>query len=134
MIRSKHVLWVLAFGLVVPFAALAQQTPQSTTPQSTPPPATAPAAHEKHHATKAHAAPRINLNTATKEELMTLSGMTDENADKIIAARPFKSKSQLVEKNILTKEEFKKISAMVTTGKMAHTKGASLTKGASTKK
>ena len=77
---------------------------------------------------KAHAAPRINLNTGTKEELMTLSGMTDETADKIIAARPFKSKGQLVEKNIVTKEEYKKISAMITTGKMAHTKAASLNK------
>ncbi|TMQ62876.1 MAG: helix-hairpin-helix domain-containing protein [Candidatus Eisenbacteria bacterium] len=128
MIRSKHVLWVLAFGLVVPFAALAQQTPQSTTPPATTPPAAAPAAHEKHHATKAHAAPKINLNTATKEELMTLPGLTDETADKVIAARPFKSKSQLVEKNIVTKEEFKKLSMMITTGKMAHTKAASLNK------
>lgn len=134
MIRSKHVLWVLAFGLVVPFVAFAQQTPQTTTPPASTPPAAAPAAHEKHHATKAHAAPRINLNSATKEELMTLPGMTDETADKIIAARPFKSKGQLVEKNLVTKEEFKMISMKVTTGKMAHTKGASLTKGTSTKK
>jgi len=117
MIRSKHILWVLAFGLVVPFVAFAQQTPQTTTP---------PAAHEKH--AKAHAAPKINLNTASKEELMTLPGMTDETADKVIAARPFKSKAQLVEKNIVTKEEYKKITAMITTGKMAHTKGASLNK------
>ena len=129
MIRSKHVLCVLAFGLVVPFVAFAQQTPQSTTP-----PATPPAAHERHHAAKAHAAPKINLNTASKEELMTLPGMTDETADKVMAARPFKSKNQLVEKNIVTKDEFKKLTMMVTTGKMAHTKGASLTKGASTKK
>src|SRR6185295_3959740 len=98
MIRSKHILWVLAFGLVVPFVAFAQQTPQSSAPPATTPPA---AAHERHHATKAHAAPRVNLNTATKEELMTLSGMTDETADKIIAARPFKSKGQLVDKNIV---------------------------------
>jgi len=114
MIRRKHVLWVLAFGLVVPFVAFAAQTPQSTTP---------PAAHEKH--AKSHAAPKINLNTATKEEIMTLPGMTDETADKIIAARPFKSRSELVQKNIVTKEEFKKISTMVTTGHM---------KAASTKK
>ncbi|HKW50356.1 MAG TPA: helix-hairpin-helix domain-containing protein [Candidatus Eisenbacteria bacterium] len=131
MIRSKHVLWALAFGLVVPIVAFAQQTPQTTTPPASTPPA---AVHEKHHATKAHATPRINLNTATKEELMTLPGMTDETADKIIAARPFKSKGQLVEKNLVTKEEFKMISMKITTGKMAHTKGASLTKEAPAKK
>lgn len=118
MIRKKHVLWVLAFGLVVPFVAFAQQTPQSSTP-----PATPPAAHEKHMA-KAHSAPRINVNTATKEELMTLPGVTDETADKIIAARPIKSKSELVSKNIVTKDAFKKLSAMIVTGHMAHSKAS----------
>jgi len=115
MIRSKQVLWVLAFGLVVPFVAFANQTPQSTIP---------PAAHHR-HAAKSHAAPKINLNTATKEEIVSLPGMTDELADKVIAARPYKSRGELVQKNILTKDEFKKISSMVMTGNM---------KAASTKK
>ena len=115
MIRSKHVLWVLAFGLVIPFVAFANQTPQSTMP---------PAAHHR-HAAKAHAAPKVNLNTATKEEILALPGITDETADKIIAARPIKNRGELVQKNILTKVEFKKISSMVTTGNM---------KAASTKK
>ena len=112
MIRSKHVLWALAFGLVLPIVASAQQTPQSSTPPASTPPAT----HEKHMA-KAHAAPRININTATKEELMGLPGITDETADKLMAARPFKSKSQLVSKKILTKEEYSKISSMITAAK-----------------
>ena len=108
MIRSKHVLWVLAFGLVVPFVAFANQTPQSTMP---------PAAHHK-HAAKAHAAPKVNLNTATKEELMTLPGMNDETADKVIAGRPYKSRNELVQKNIVTKDQFKKLSTMITAGRM----------------
>ena len=115
MIRPKHVLWLLAFGLVVPFVAFANQTPQSTMP---------PAAHHR-HAGKSHAAPKVNLNTATKEEILALPGMTDDSADKIIAGRPYKSRGELVQKNILTKVEFKKISSMVTTGNM---------KAASTKK
>jgi competence protein ComEA len=110
MIR-KHILWAVAFGLVLPIVASAQQTPQSSTPPASTPPAT----HEKHM--KAHAAPRINVNTATKEELMGLPGMTDETVDKLMAARPFKSKSQLVSKKILTKEELSKISSMITTAK-----------------
>ena len=112
MIRKKHVLWVLAFGLVVPFAAFAQQTPQSTTPSATP-----PAAHEKHMA-KAHAV-HVNINTAAKEDLMTLPGVTEDTAEKIIAARPFKAKSELVSKNIVTKVQYKKLSSMVMTGHMA---------------
>lgn len=115
MIRTKHVLWVLAFGLVVPFVAFANQTPQSTMP---------PAAHAR-HAGKAHSAPRINLNTATKEELMTLPGMNDETADKVIAGRPFKSRNELVQKNIITKDQFKKLSTMITTG---HMKASSIKK------
>ena len=115
MIRSKHVLWVLAFGLVVPFAAFASQTPQSTMP---------PAAHHR-HAAKSHAGPKININTATKEEILTLPGVTEDTADKIIAGRPYKSRGELVQKNVLTKDDFKKISTMVTTGHM---------KAASTKK
>jgi DNA uptake protein ComE-like DNA-binding protein len=122
MIRKKHVLWVLAFGLVVPFVAFAQQTPQSSTP-----PATPPAAHEKHMA-KAHSAPRININTGTKEELMTLPGVTEDTADKIIAGRPFKSKSELVSKSIVTKDQFKKLSSMVMTGHMAKAAKASTKK------
>jgi competence protein ComEA len=106
MIRTKHVLWVVALGLVVPLVAMANQTPQSTTP---------PAAHH-HSSSKSHSAPKINLNTATKEQLMTLPGMTDDAADKIIAGRPFKSKDELVQKNIMTKEEMKKLESKVTTG------------------
>jgi competence protein ComEA len=117
MIRTKHVLWVVALGLVIPLVALANQTPQSTTP---------PSAH--HHSGKSHSAPKVNLNTATKEQLMTLPGVTDEGADKIIAGRPFKSKDELVKKNIMTKEEMKKLEAKVTTG------GHSTTSSTTTKK
>jgi hypothetical protein len=109
MIRTKHVLWAVAFGLVIPLIALAQQTPQA----STPPAGTPPAAH---HSSKPHTPPKININTATKEQLMTLPGMTDDSVDKLIAARPFKSKDQLVQKNIVTKEEYKKIDAKITAG------------------
>jgi len=115
MIRTKHVLWVVALGLVIPLAALANQTPQSTTP---------PAAHHK-HSSKSHAAPKVNLNTASKEQIMTLPGMTDDAADKIIAGRPFKSKEELVQKNIMSKDELKKVEAKITT---------SMPKEASTKK
>ena len=121
MIRKKHVLWVLALGLVVPFVAFAQQTPQSSTT-----PATPPAAHEKHMA-KAHVA-RVNVNTATKEDLMTLPGVTEDTADKIIAGRPFKAKSELVSKNIVTKVQFKKLSSMIMTGHMAKAAKASTKK------
>src|SRR5438874_278940 len=41
------------------------------------------------HKAKAMATPKVDLNMGAKEDLMKLPGITDETADKIIAARPF---------------------------------------------
>jgi DNA uptake protein ComE-like DNA-binding protein len=63
----------------------------------------------KHHAM----APKLDLNSAAKDELMKLPGIDDATADKIIAARPFKMKNELVSKSILTKAQYTKIAARV---------------------
>ena len=44
---------------------------------------------------------RINLNTAGKEDLKRVKGITDPIADKIIAGRPYLSKAHLVTHNII---------------------------------
>ena len=41
---------------------------------------------------------RIDLNTATRAQLKTLSGIGDAEADKIIAARPFLTSGEIVTK------------------------------------
>ncbi len=56
---------------------------------------------------------KIDLNSATKEQLMSLPGIDDATADKIIAGRPFRAKNELVQKSILTKAEYSKISHKV---------------------
>ena len=64
----------------------------------------------KHHSgTKASAMARVNLNTATESDLTALPGIDEATAQKIVSMRPYKSSSQLVSKNIVTKEEFTKI-------------------------
>ena len=126
MKSTKLILAALAIGFVVPVLAMADDaTPQSTTPPAT---SSQPAHHEK---SSKPAKPHVNLNTGTKEQLMTVPGLDDATADKIIAARPFKSKNELVEKKILTKKEYDKVSSMVTTGSSSsshHSSSSSTTK------
>jgi DNA uptake protein ComE-like DNA-binding protein len=54
-------------------------------------------------------AKKLDLNSASKEDLMTLPGIDAGTADKIIEGRPYKSMNQLVSKNIVTKAEYTKI-------------------------
>ena len=109
-------------GLILTVAALAfaATTALADEPPSTPstPPATmqAPAkatAKAVHHAKTAAKTPKTDLNSASKEDLMKLPGVDDAIADKIVAARPFKTRSELVSKNIVTSAEFAKLRTLV---------------------
>lgn len=77
--------------------------------------ATAPAQHHVVH--RKAAMTRVDLNSASKEELMKLPGVTDAVADKIIGARPFKSSLELKTKSLVTKAEWAKLASRVTAKK-----------------
>jgi len=100
MIRSFPVrtLSALAFAMILPVAAFAAH---STETKAT----TAHAAHVAH----AKRMPAVDINSASKDDLMKLSGITDETAQKIIDGRPYKSKADLTKKSILTKAEYGKV-------------------------
>ena len=106
----------IALGLVAALPAFSQ--PASTTGSTsgsleTKAPA-APAAERKAAHTKhAMATPKVDLNSATRDELVRLPGIGDATADKIIAARPFKTKSELLSKKLVTRQEFSKVSSHV---------------------
>jgi competence protein ComEA len=73
------------------------------------PPATKPAGKAPAKA----AADLIDLNSATKEQLMTLPGIGEAYAAKIIANRPYKAKTELTSKSIIPDATYKKISSKV---------------------
>jgi DNA uptake protein ComE-like DNA-binding protein len=56
----------------------------------------------------------LDLNTATREQLLSLPGVTAAEADRVIAKRPYNEPGELVTRHIMPKSEYDKISDRVT--------------------
>lgn len=69
--------------------------------QSRPAPAPAPAGNQ------------LELNSASRDALMTLDGIGEVRADAIIRARPFRAKTELVERRLIPEALYEKISDKV---------------------
>ena len=59
----------------------------------------------------------LDLNTATKDQLLSLPDLTDAQAERIIAGRPYDDPNDLVKRRILPKAEYDKIADQVTAKK-----------------
>jgi len=59
------------------------------------------------------AANLIDLNTASRADLMTLDGIGEVRADAIIRARPFRAKTELVERRLIPEALYEKIADKV---------------------
>lgn len=113
MARLFVLLAIVALFLVplLPVSAAAQTAADSTAP----PPAASPTHTTAHHASthKHHATttkkPKIDINSATDEQLETLPGVTEAMSDKIVQNRPYKSTKDLVTKQVMTQAEYNKI-------------------------
>jgi DNA uptake protein ComE-like DNA-binding protein len=55
----------------------------------------------------------IDLNTANTTQLETLPGISPAKAHKIVAGRPYATPNDLVTKNVLTQQDFDRISGRV---------------------
>lgn len=55
----------------------------------------------------------IDLNTASRDDLMALDGIGEVRADAIIRARPFKAKTELVERRLIPEALYDKIADKV---------------------
>jgi DNA uptake protein ComE-like DNA-binding protein len=108
----------VAAALAIPVVALAQNG--SSTPPASTPPASAPAAapakattakstSTKSTSTHHAAATKPDINSASKDDLMKVKGMTDADADKIIAGRPYKSVSDLSHKKVIDAAVYKSV-------------------------
>jgi len=58
----------------------------------------------------------INLNNASREDLLTLPGLTEHEVDRIIAARPYDNAHDLVTRHVLPESEYEKIRDRVIAG------------------
>lgn len=90
---------VFALSLVSGFAA-----GQASEPGSKPEAMASPA-----QMANAAAADKLDINTATKDQLKALPGIGDAYSQKIIDGRPYRAKNELVQKKIIPQATYDKI-------------------------
>jgi DNA uptake protein ComE-like DNA-binding protein len=58
----------------------------------------------------------VNINRASREDLLNLPGITEHEADRMIAERPYDNTEDLVRRHVLPREEYEKISDRIIAG------------------
>ena len=97
---------VLAALVVIAVPLGAQATGAKATKAPAAPAAAGQKAAPAAPAASAKAAEPVDINTATKEQLMAVKGIGEAYSAKIIAGRPYKSKDELWRKKIMPKASY----------------------------
>lgn len=92
----KRALSILAVLLALTVALAAQKKPSSSAEKSA-------------MSGQAQATEKIDVNSASKDQLATLPGIGDVTAQKIIDGRPYNTKRDLLTKKVVGQKEYAKI-------------------------
>ncbi len=106
MSRARHTMTIVPLLILFVGSLFAQN---SSTPQV----AKGPTAKVTPSPKPATTPSLVDLNTASRQALMTLPGISDATAQKIIANRPYHSKSDLTGKKIIPEDVYAKISSRI---------------------
>ena len=91
----KRAMWIMGLMLALSLALAAQKAPASKGKSAS--------------ATQMQTTEKIDVNSASKDQLATLPGIGDVTAQKIIDGRPYTSKRDLLTKKIVGQKEYDKI-------------------------
>jgi len=119
MKRCKYCL-ALLFGIVISGLPLFAQNAGGTSAATGKTTSSSSASTTKSKSSSA--ASKLDINSATADQLKALPGIGDATAQKIIASRPYHAKNDLVSRNIISQSEYGAIKDQI----IAHrTQGAS---------
>jgi competence protein ComEA len=109
MMMKKLYALFLTIALAAVLATVARPSQaQNREPGSVPEMNAAPA-----QTTGSQSGEKLDINTATKDQLKALPGIGDAYSQKIIDGRPYRAKNQLVQKRIIPQATYDKIKDLI---------------------